>query len=201
MKSLIQVIAFDKLIRELGQLSPEEKLLNAFHAVRDIPYGGKSSQEPLRLFEKNEGTGRGKHRLLKQLVASLGHDVRHLLCRHNLAELPIDPWPEALAAFRGKTITGYHDFLRVKVGGRFVIVDATYDKPLTAIGFPLLEWDGKSDMDLPVQMEEIIEVQGDLAEERKALIAALPEQMQEERKRFLRTMKEWIEETREKRER
>jgi hypothetical protein len=193
MKSLVNAIKFDNLIKQLGELTPEEKLVSAYHSVRDIPYGGVRTKDTDDVLADNKGTGRGKHALLKTIFESMGYEVKEYLARHNLSEYPLNPWPTELDAFKGKRITSFHEFLKVKLHDTWVTVDAAFDHSLVPLGFPSLDWDGKSDMALPVNAEEIIPMKGDGALQIKELIRALPDDERQLRQSFLKTLKAWIE--------
>lgn len=179
MKSLVRAIEFDHLVRRLGHVSDDEKLVSAYEAVRDIPYDGT-----------------GKHSLLKSMFESLGFEVRAYLARHDLGALSLHPWPGALESFRGERTPSFHEFLKIRREGRWLTVDATFDHALARIGFPLLEWDGRTDMALPVRAEEIHEVAGDLGARWRALVAQLPPAERKRRQAFLKALKAWIEEER-----
>jgi hypothetical protein len=198
MKSLVSAIAFDKLVRGFGHITSEEKLISAYNSVRDIPYGGVRTRDPApdAILKENRGTGRGKHILLKSLFESMGFEAKAFIAKHNLAKYPIHPWPEVLKEFQGKDIPGFHDFLKVKLNDRWVTVDATFDRSLVAVGFPGQMWDGKSDMKLPIEATEIMEVEGDLFEFSKKMRDALPQETKLERQNFLKTLKQWISENR-----
>ena len=174
-------------------MSNEEKLVGAFRSVRDIPYGGKNTKDPVQVLEQRQGTGSGKHQVLKHLIEKLGYPVRECLAKHDFGNYPLNTWPDALKEFQGKHITGYHDFLQVKIHDAWISVDATFDKPLEKLGLPVGTWDGKTDMKLAVAADEVIPVeQGSVSELRKSLIKSLPEPEQEDRKKLLQAMKGWI---------
>jgi len=177
-------------------LSPQERLVCAYLSIRDIPYGSPNSPSPSTVIERNRGTGKGKHMLLKMVLLSLGYEVKQFWARHDFSRLPIHPWPDALTAFRGEKITGFHDFLKVRIGDRWVTVDATYDAPLERLGFPVYAWDGLGDIPLPVAVEETFPVEEPIDEHKRKLVAALPETMRQKRKEFLKTLKKWLEEER-----
>lgn len=189
---------FEGLVRSVGDLTPQERLIGAFVSIRDIPYGSANSPTPFAVLTRNRGTGKGKHMLLKLVCENLGYEVREFWARHDFGDMPIDPWPEALAEFRGERITGFHDFLKVKVDGRFVTVDATFDKPLAALGFPVREWDGVTDMALTVAAVETFPVEPPIDDHKRKLVSSLPQEMQDRRRKFLKTLKRWLEEERTK---
>jgi hypothetical protein len=58
------------------------------------------------------------------------------------------------------------------------------------------DWDGESDMKLPLRAEEVFEAEGEVEEHKKTLIGALPKEMQKERKEFLLALTVWLDATR-----
>lgn len=157
----------------------------AFQFVRDIAYGDIGSRDPYDVLNKKKGTCSGKHALLKLFLEGLGYEVQTYFAKHDFGKFPIRPWPEELADFKEKILTDYHDFLKVKIGENRVTVDAIFDADTEKFGFPVADWDGESDMSLPVQADEIFPAEGDPEEHKKRLIAALSERIQKDRKAFL----------------
>jgi hypothetical protein len=186
------------MVSAIGDLTPEERLIGAFLSIRDIPYGSANSPSPFAVIERNRGTAKGKHMLLKMVLTSLGYEVKEYWARHDFCKMPVAPWPAVLTPFCNAPLTGFHDFLKVRVGERWVTLDATYDKQLKSLGFPVHEWDGKSDVELPVTAEEVFPVEPPIDEHKRRLVAALPEDMRDRRKHFLKTLKKWLEEERAK---
>ncbi len=189
-------VTFRKMVSDIGELTPKERLVSAFISIRDIPYGSANSPTPFSVIERNRGTAKGKHRLLKMVLTSLGYEVKDYWARHDFRDMPIKPWPKVLEQFSKETLTGFHDFLKVRVGVKWVTVDATFDRPLAKLGFPVREWDGNSDVELPVAALETFPVVPPIDDQKRKLVAALPEEMRERRKRFLKTLKKWLEEER-----
>lgn len=183
---------FKGLIERFTKLSPKKRPVAAYEFVRDIAYGDIGSRNPLDVLRARKGTCSGKHALLKLLLEALGIDVQSWFAMHDFGQFPIHPWPDALADFQGKHIPDYHDFLKVKVDGNWLTIDAVFDKPLTTLGFPALEWDGETNMELPVRASEVFPAEGEMDEHKKRLIATLPNDQQQARKRFLSALTEWL---------
>jgi len=183
---------FRHIIEDLLPLSEPERRIRAFTFVRDIAYGDIGSRNPLDVLAKRMGTCSGKHALLNLILEALGYDVQAWFARHDFSAFPIQPWPEPLAEFRTETLPDYHDFLKVKLDGRWVTIDAIFDTPLRSFGFPVQDWDGTSDMPLPVKAMEIFQAEDDVEAHKKLLLQSLPEQQQRNRKLFLQSLTQWL---------
>ena len=176
---------FQKQLKTFQRLPAQDGRRAAFLFVRDLQYGDIGSRNPLDVLKAGKGTCSGKHALLRLFLEAMGYEVQTWFARHDFRKFPITPWPEELHSFQSKTLTDYHDFLKVNVDGMWLTVDAIFDKATEPFGFPVADWDGVSDMRLPVKAEEIFPAQGDPEEFKKALIGALPAQVQKDRKEFL----------------
>jgi hypothetical protein len=131
-------------------LTPAEARVSLFLHVRDIPYSlTVSMTDPTTAPERILALGKGycgpKHYLLAALFRLLGLDVVY-------ATFPFlwnDPdlqYPPELRQLAAGMPVAYHLACRVRINGQWVLVDATWDRPLSAAGFPVNEhWDGFSD--------------------------------------------------------
>lgn len=187
---------FGQQLEKFRGMPAQEGRAAAFTFVRDIRYGDIGSRNPYDVLQAKKGTCSGKHALLKLFLEGLGYEVQTYFAKHDFSKFPIRPWPESLADFRAKTLTDYHDFLKVNVDGNWLTVDAIFDTETKGYGFPVADWDGNADMILPVQAEEIFQAQGDPEEHKKSLISALPEQVQKDRKLFLTALTKMLDEKR-----
>lgn len=185
-------VEFIELVERFKKLSEPDRRIAVYEYVRDIAYGDIGSRNPFDVLAAHKGTCSGKHALLKLLLETLGYDVQSWFASHDFGRFPITNWPPELAEFHGKAIPDYHDFLKIRIGDQWVIVDAVFDAPLATLGFPLLEWDGETDMQLPVQTSGIFPAEGDMEEHKKRLIAMLPEEIQTQRKAFLSALTKWL---------
>jgi len=183
---------FENIVRNIQKMPEESRPVAAFEFVRDIAYGNIGSRSAMDVLTAKKGTCSGKHALLKMLFEALGYGVQSWFARHDFGTFPIKHWPEELKEFQGKYITDFHDFLKVHVGNAWLTVDAVFDAPLAALGFPFLQWDGKTSMQLPVEASEIFPAEGEMEEHKKKLIAGLPEETQRQRKAFLAAMTAWL---------
>ncbi|MDD5041308.1 MAG: hypothetical protein PHX87_03485 [Candidatus Peribacteraceae bacterium] len=168
----------------------------AYAFVRDIAYGDIGSRGAHDVLLARKGTCSGKHALLKMLFESLGYEVQSWFAEHDFSKFPIRPWPQELQEFAGKTIPDFHDFLKVNIGGEWITVDAVFDASLVRLGFPLLQWDGKMSMELPIHALRVFPAEVDVESHKKALIASLPQEDQAQRKKFLSSLTAWLEQER-----
>jgi hypothetical protein len=137
-------------------LSPRESMIAIFEQVRDIPYAlipslNDPATGPEELFKKGRGSCTPKHYLLAAMYRRLNLPVV-------FATFPFmwnDPdikYPAELRELVKKLPVAYHLACRVQIGCRWVLVDATWDRPLKKAGFPVNEhWDGYSDMKCAVK--------------------------------------------------
>jgi hypothetical protein len=204
----------DKVLRKrildewgISNLSFNEKVVKIFEKVRDIPFGNIGSRDPKDVYEKNKGTCSGKNFLLRELYKGIGIKTKDMICLQrwkDLTWLPTNTYkivefPKNLLEMLEKTdIVDLHNYLKIFVNDRQLVVDATIDRPLKKLGFYTTEnWDGKSSMPLCFPGSDKIWDCGDRgAEEKERLISLLPENIVRARKEFLKNMTSWIDELR-----
>lgn len=119
-------------------------LVSIFNQVRDLPYRIRLSSG-----EKELSCG-GKHCQLKKLFAQGGLESRYRVGTFRWSALNLPP---ALLAIPHKD-EGTHVFLEVKIGRRWVPVDASWDTGLKNI-LPVNGWDGHSDCTVAVPIIEM----------------------------------------------
>ena len=131
-------------------LDPRNALISVFQHVRDIPYSlavpmTDPSTAPERILSLGKGYCGPKHYLLAEMLRRLGYEVV-------FATFPFlwnDPdiqYPAELRKLAASLPVAYHLACRVLIDRRFVLVDATWDRPLGRAGFPVNEnWDGRAD--------------------------------------------------------
>jgi hypothetical protein len=187
---------FDDIVRRLSALPEPQKRIGAFERIRDIPYGNIGSRNPYDVLMANQGTCSGKHALLKLVLEALGYEVQSWFARHDFRRFPIHPWPPELREFQEMTLPDYHDFLKVHIDERWVTIDAIFDPPLKNLGFPVQDWNGISEMQLPIVSEEIFPAEGAMEDHKQRLIGALPANQQADRKKFLETLTAWLQQKR-----
>lgn len=188
----------DKIIKEwtINQ-SFDEKVIRLFERVRDIPYGNINSRNPLDVYQKNKGTCSGKHELLKVLYRGMGISVKDFLILHRFRDMKIK-WPEKIEAIlETEDFIDPHNFLKIEIKGKWITVDATWDKPLEKLGFYVNQnWEGKNDMKLVVQEGGSVQETDNPFDLKEKLISQMPESAQKNRKQFLSELSSWLEEWR-----
>ncbi len=183
----------DIIHRWAAGLPLNEQTVKLFEKVRDIPYGNIGSRDPQDVYDKNKGTCSGKHELLKELYKELGVEVKNFVAVHKFNDLKSD-FPKDIKEILDKTeIRDPHNFLKIKVNGKWLTVDATWDKPLKKLGFPVTEnWDGKSDTKLCVVSRNTFETDNPI-EVKEKVLAQMPEKARKDRELFLKRLTGWLE--------
>ena len=119
--------------------------INAFDSIRDISY-----QIPLAWGEEDKCCS-GKHEKLLKILTKQGYKVRYRVCVflwNSPRKLPLKL--EKIPHDNDCT----HTYLEVYLGGKWRVLDATWDKGLRKL-FPINEWDGKSSTKLAVKSIKI----------------------------------------------
>lgn len=176
-------------------LSLEKTLVKIFKKVRDIPYGSTGERDPQKILKAKLGSCSGKHLLLKELFELLGYQAKIITCYHHFDEaLPRREYPEALQnLITEHTVIDFHHFIQIKRNNRWVVVDATWDTPLKAYGFPVnTDWDGNTDTQLAVKPIKFYPEVDNLIAFKKQLIEELEPEEREVRRRFLDLLTEWF---------
>jgi len=133
-------------------------MVSIFEHVRDIPFSVLSdpgmydpATAPTLILQRGCGSCAAKHFLLSEMYRKLNVNVvfAEFAFRWN------DPglhYPADLRALAARLPVAYHLACRVQSGCRWVLVDATWDRPLRHAGFPVnLHWDGASEMQCAVR--------------------------------------------------
>jgi len=117
-------------------------LVKEFKKIRDISY-----KIPLSLMDSDDSCS-GKHISLFKKIREAGYNVRYKVCTFLWSDLNL---PENLKIIPHENECT-HSYLEVKIGNKWKIVDATWDKSLEGL-LPVNDWDGKSDtvVAVPVQ--------------------------------------------------
>ncbi|HPN66005.1 MAG TPA: hypothetical protein PLV09_01140, partial [Candidatus Omnitrophota bacterium] len=147
------------------------------------------------MLKENRGSCNPKHVLLADEFRKLGLEVRYA----NYAFYWDDPavkYPPELRALTKRIPAGNHLAVKALIGGRWVLVDATWDLPLKKAGFPVNEdWDGVSDTKNAVT--PINEVLNETIEERVKYDAAVRSRHTDEQKaayaEFAGKLNKWLE--------
>jgi hypothetical protein len=128
----------------------KDALIAVFEHIRDIPYSlsvpmTDPDTAPEQILLLRKGYCGPKHYLLAEMYRRLGYEVVY-------ATFPFlwnDPdlfFPMELRELATGLPVAHHLACRVRIGDRWVLVDATWDLPLAGGGFPVNEhWDGQTD--------------------------------------------------------
>jgi hypothetical protein len=131
-------------------LDNHESIISVFEHIRDIPYSlAVPMRDPGTAAEQLLLLGKGycgpKHYLLAEMYRNLRLEVV-------FATFPFlwnDPdlrYPPELRALAAIMPVAHHLACRVRINDRWVLVDATWDRPLEKGGFPVNDhWDGYAD--------------------------------------------------------
>jgi len=112
-------------------------IIKAFNSVKDVPY-----RIPLSSEEEDHCCS-GKHKRLKDLLK--GYKTRYRICDFKWSSLDL---PERVKIVKHDDDCT-HMYLEVFLDGKWVVVDATWDKGLSRV-FEINEWDGKTDTKIAV---------------------------------------------------
>jgi hypothetical protein len=106
-------------------LSKDDRLVEIFYRVRDIPYGTIGSRDPEQVYLKNKGTCSGKHFLFYELVEGLGFKSKHFICSHKFRQFKVEFPTQLREILKENDVLDYHNFVKVFVNGRWLMVDLT----------------------------------------------------------------------------
>ena len=194
----------------INSLSKEEQIIKIFENVRDINFGSIGSRDPMDVYKAGKGTCSGKNFLAGELFKAVGVEVKDMICLQRWKDLtwfPDDEYglvdfpKELLDKLEAEEIVDFHNYLLLKIDGKWVQVDLTIDSELQELGFHTeTNWDGKSEMPLCFVGTHKVWDCGDQGAEKKAeLTSKLPKNIRKARKDFLRSLTSWLDEWRESR--
>jgi len=142
-------------------LKEVEARKKVFTNIRDIEYKILSGQFSLnervdQVLIDRKGFCLSKHYLLGELFKEMGYKAHYCTYAFNWAESGL-ALPERLQDIALKLPVTYHVSCKVLLEDDWVLVDATWDKPLEKNGFPVNNWDGKKNTSLAVKSIEEFE--------------------------------------------
>lgn len=161
-------------------MDQKQKIIELYNKVQRVPYYCLTERDPDLLLQKNKGSCSEKHLFLGKELEKLGIPVKYVLIRFDWNDLPI---PEEIIDKKDDAV-GYHLALKIKVGNRWIYVDATWDPKLEKAGFPVTKnWDGESNTRFAFPPKEIVELRGKPPKHVKRL----------ENREFYDALNEWLE--------
>ncbi len=183
--------AVERLVRAGGHPLPA-----LFHFVQAFPYRFPGPRDARHTLEHGWGTCAGKNYLLAELLAAAGVPAVHMIATGDLREqLPNVP-PGLRALAEGGPLPDVHSFLTALGPDGPVQVDASWDPPLAAHGFPVQgEWDGCTDTVLALRPHVVYAVTTDPSAEKEAVRARLYRKRREDktrRDRYLEALSTWM---------
>jgi len=131
-------------------LDTHQSMISIFYHIRDIPYSlaapvRDSLSAPEQLLRIGKGSCGPKHHLLAEMYRRLNLNVAYATIAFSWND-PDLLYPPELRELVTSVPVSHHLACRVQIGGRWVLVDATWDPPLARAGFPVNEhWDGWAD--------------------------------------------------------
>ena len=125
-------------------------IISIFSHIRDIPYSltvpesdYKTSIE--QLLASGKGSCGPKHYLLAEMFRKLNLSVVYATIPFLWDDPDLD-YPPGLRKMAKALPIAYHLACRLQVGCHWILVDATWDRPLAPAGFPVNDhWDGYSE--------------------------------------------------------
>lgn len=140
----------ERLMQWTRRLDVREARIAVFTHIRDMPYeiitGLKDPVKgPARTLSAGRGSCTAKHFLLGAMFAKMDIPVRYITFSFFWDDPDID-YPPKLRNLARQLPVEYHLANKAFLEGKWVLVDATWDPPLAAAGYPVNErWDGVSD--------------------------------------------------------
>ena len=168
-------VDYEKAARAVLAGTREHPLPVLFRFVQAMPYRFPGPRDPGHTLAHGSGTCAGKNYLLAELLAAAGVPVCHLLATGDLGEtLPDLPASLRVLAASGPLLDVHSCLTAVGPDGP-VLVDASWDPPLAAYGFPVQgAWNGCVDTTLALRPHAVYAVCGpDPSAEKDALGARL----------------------------
>lgn len=167
--------------------------------VQAMPYRFPGPRDARHTLEQGWGTCAGKNYLLAALLAAAGIPSVHMIVTGDLRDSLPDLPPDLRAIARGGPLPDVHSILTVAGPDGPVLVDASWDPPLAAHGFPVqpLPWDGRTDTVLAIHPHTVYAVTGpDPGADKDAVRARLYRDRsadRERRDRYLTELSAWLE--------
>jgi transglutaminase-like putative cysteine protease len=130
-------------------LDTRESMISIFSHIRDIPYSlivpmSDPKTSPEQLLVAGKGSCGPKHYLLAEMYRKLNLSVVYATIAFSWTD-PDFHYPPELRKQAIRLPIAHHLACRVQIGCRWILVDATWDRPLAKAGFPINDhWDGYS---------------------------------------------------------
>ncbi len=172
------------------------RLVQLYHAVRNIPYGSAGMRDPIKVIENNVGSCSGKHILLRDLLRAEDYEAETItIFTHFNEKIPLhESYPDELARMiREELVCDFHHYVRTRLDGRWLRLDATWHDALGPYGFPVnTRWDATGDTVLAAEPIRTYADVSDVATLKQELIASLSPEERRTRARFFALLTGWI---------
>lgn len=202
---MAQDIILEKFNQWTARLPADQARIAVFEHIRDIPYYivpqiADPDEWAANILTANKGSCSPKHYLLGMLFNRMGMEVKYVSYPFRWDKQPINYPPELAELAKGSPI-GYHGACKAKIGGQWVLTDATWDRALSQAGFMVnLNWDGKSrTRNAVVPLEEVahndLPARLDFVSQKRSLYT---DQEKEAYAKFIEKFNAWLEGLRKK---
>jgi hypothetical protein len=145
--------AFLKWTKGLGD---KDARISIFSQIRDIPYAvvpeiNNPTGGPEGLLTRMKGSCLPKHFLLGRMFEMLRIPTQFLTYPFSW-NIKSVAYPPELRKLAEAVPIRHHLTCKARIQEQWVVVDATWDRPLARVGFPVNDsWDGKGDTGLAVE--------------------------------------------------
>jgi hypothetical protein len=143
-------------------ISGRDARISIFDHIRDIPYAvipeiRNPVDGPQGLLKGMKGSCTPKHFLLGRMFEMLQIPIKHVTYPFSWNAKSV-AYPPELRKLAEALPIEYHLACKARIENKWVVVDATWDRPLARVGFPVNEsWDGVNDTKLAVDaLDEIV---------------------------------------------
>lgn len=171
--------------------------VSIYHSVRRIPYGATGNRDPISVIEGHRGSCSGKHLLLRDLLRLVGYDadVITIHTHFNKAIPQVSSFPEDLSRMvQGEEVHDFHHFVRARIEGEWLDLDATWHDALCDYGFPVNSyWAGKGHTTLAAEALTEYPAEEDIAAFKLQLLSSLSEEARDRRELFFDLLTGWME--------
>ena len=125
------------------EVNPVDATIKAFLLVSNIPYGGIGSRNSLASARENVASCSSKHKLLADLLGAMGVETQSMMGECDLRVFGSSLTPPIHI---NRPVRDFHNYLMVRLNGRWRRVDATFGKNEEALHLPNnLDWKGRTD--------------------------------------------------------
>lgn len=184
-------------------LNGRDARISIFNHIRDIPYSvipeiSNPVDGPEGLLKRMKGSCGPKHFLLGRMFEMLRIPIQYVTYPFSW-NVKSAAYPPELRRLAEAVPIGYHLACKARIENEWVVIDATWDRSLARVGFPVNEsWDGASDTKLAV--EPLDEMLHENAQERMTFVQTRKSSWTADDNartdRFISALNKWLEDVR-----